>query len=239
VLPAVALVASGCAAPGSARASARIAHDRDFPPFSSVGARGPEGLTIDILRAATARAAVDATLVPVAFAERDARMQSGDVAAYFPIAITPERRATLDFGRPLVVTGGALYVRAGQPARSDLAAFDGRTIVTPGAGPLAAFIRRTAPGVKLVTTADYPESFARLLAGEADAAALNFHVGSRMVARDYPGRVVRAPQAFLELPLAVAALKGRAAELLARIDTGLEAIRADGTLGRIEARWAT
>jgi polar amino acid transport system substrate-binding protein len=43
---------------------------------------------------------------------------------------------------------------------------------------------------------------------------------------------------FLELPVAVAVLKGKNAELVARLNAGLAVIRSDGTWQRINERWA-
>jgi ABC-type amino acid transport substrate-binding protein len=93
-----------------------------------------------------------------------------------------------------------------------LAALSGKIVVTPRTGPLAAFIEKTAPTVKLVVTKDYEDSLARLVRGDADAAALNNHVGAHMAARLYPGQVVCSPKLLQELPLAVAVTKGRGAE---------------------------
>jgi polar amino acid transport system substrate-binding protein len=40
------------------------------------------------------------------------------------------------------------------------------------------------------------------------------------------------------LPLAVAVRKGQSADVIARLDKGIAAIRADGTWQRIDQRWA-
>jgi polar amino acid transport system substrate-binding protein len=42
---------------------------------------------------------------------------------------------------------------------------------------------------------------------------------------------------FLELPFNAAVLKGQNAEFLTRLNTGLAAIRADGTWDRINKSW--
>jgi ABC-type amino acid transport substrate-binding protein len=73
--------------------------------------------------------------------------------------------------------------------------------------------------------------------GDADAAALNNHVGTHMAARLYPGQVVHSPKLLQELPLAVAVTKGRGAELVARLNAGIAAIRTDGTWQQINDGW--
>ena len=216
----------------------RIAHDQDFPPLSEVSGGKSEGLAIDILRAAAARAGIEVEFVPVPFEERQRTLEDGRAQAYFPLAITLERRQSLDFSEVLVVTGGALFVRAPSVPPEDLAALAGKIVVSPRTGPLASFIAKNAPAVKLVVTKDYEDTLARLVRGEADAAALSYHAGARFVARLYPGQVVRSRDMFLELPVAVAVPKGKNAELVTRLNAGLAAIRSDGTWQRINERWA-
>jgi len=145
----------------------RIAHDRDFPPFAAAEDGQSRGLAVDILRAAAARAGVEVEFLPVAFEQGQETLEDGRADAYFPLAITPERRGTLDFSDALVVTGGALYGRAPSVPPESLADLTGKIVVTPRTGPLAAFIEKNAPAAKLVVAKDYDDSLARLVRGEA------------------------------------------------------------------------
>jgi polar amino acid transport system substrate-binding protein len=213
----------------------RIAHDQDFPPFAEIMDGNSQGLAVDILSAAAAWARVEVKFVPVAFDQRQLALEDRRAEAYFPLSITPERLQLFDFTDVLVVTGGSLFVRAPNVPPENLAALAGKIVVTPRTGPIAAFIRKTAPAVNLVVTTDYKDSLARLVRGEASAAALSHHVGPRIADRLYPGQVVRLPHMFLELPLAVAVLKGEHAELLVRLNAGIAAIRAEWQ--QINDRW--
>ncbi len=215
----------------------RIAHDQDFPPFAEVRDGNSEGLAVDILRAAAARAGVDVQFVPVPFDQRQLTLEDGRAEAYFPLSVTPERLQLFDFTDVLVVTGGSLFAHAPNVPLENLAALAGKIVVTPQTGPIAAFIRKTAPAVNLVVTTDYEDSLGRLVRGGTTAAALSYHVGPRIADRLYPGRVIRSPHMFLELPLAVAVAKGKHAELLVRLNAGIAAIRADGTWQQINDRW--
>jgi polar amino acid transport system substrate-binding protein len=215
----------------------RIAHAQDFAPLAEVKDGQSEGLAVDILRAAAARAGVEVKFVAVPFGQTQLTLTDGRAEAVFPLAITPERRQLLDFTDGLMVTGATLYVRAPNVPPENLNALSGKIVVTPGTGPLAAFIEKTAPAVKLVVTKDYEDSLTRLVRGEADAAALNYHVGARMAARLYPGQLIQSPKLFQELPLAVAVTKGKGTDLVARLNAGIAAIRADGTWKQINDRW--
>jgi polar amino acid transport system substrate-binding protein len=161
----------------------RLAHDQRFSPFSQVVNGRSEGMTVDILRAAAERSGLSIVFVPVPFEEMQVTLTDGRADGVFPLAINEERRRTFDFSAPLLITGGALFTRAPGAVPENLAALAKKTVVTPSSGPLAGFIKRTAPDVNLVATSNYDESFAKLLSGEADAAALNLQVGTQMATK--------------------------------------------------------
>jgi polar amino acid transport system substrate-binding protein len=213
-----------CSAAASAQAL-RVAHAQSFPPYAEAREGRSEGMAVDILRAAAAKAGFELVFVVVPFEELQRTLEDGRAQAIFPTGITPERRKTLDFSAPLLSTGGSLYVRAPGQAPEDLRAMDGKTVVTPRTGPLAAYIEKNAPQVKVVRTASYEESLALLVEGKADAAALNSHVGGRIADKLYPGKVNVARRMFLEVPLAVAVAKGTQGEMLKRLDAGIAAVR--------------
>ena len=215
----------------------RIAHDQGFPPFAEFKNGKSEGLAVDIFRGAASRAEVKVKFVPVPFEQRQLTLEDGRADAYFPLSITPERLQLFDFTEELVATGGSIFVRAPNTPPKDLAALAGKILVTPRTGPIAPFIQKTAPTVKLVVTTDYEDSLGRLVRGEADAAALGYHVGLHISKRLYPGQIIGSPKMFIELPLAVAVPKGKQADVLARLNVGIAAIRADGTWQQINEYW--
>jgi polar amino acid transport system substrate-binding protein len=153
------------------------------------------------------------------------------------VSITPERLQLCDFTDALVVTGGSIFVRAPSVPPENLTALAGKTLVTPQTGPIAPFIQKTAPAVKLVVTTDYEDSLGRLVRGEVDAAALGYHVGLRISERLYPGQIIGSPHMFIELSLAVAVPKGKQADVLTRLNAGIAAIRANGTWQHLNDRW--
>jgi len=223
----------------SSAQTVRVAHAESFPPYAEARDGKSEGMAVDILRAAAAKAGLQLSFVIVPFEQLQRTVEDGRADAIFPTGITPERRKTLDFSAPLLTTGGSLYVRAPQQAPDDLKSLEGKTVVTPRTGPLAAYIEKNAPQVKLIRSASYEESLALLVEGRADAAALNSHVGGRIADKLYPGKVNVARRMFLEVPLAVAVAKGTQGPMLKRLDEGIAAIRADGSWEAINRRWTT
>jgi polar amino acid transport system substrate-binding protein len=164
-------------------------------------------------------------------------LKEGRVDAIIPLAITPERRQTFDFSDPFLTSGGGFFVRIPDEAPEGPAALSGKTLVTPSAGPLAAYLQEKVPDAKLMLVDSYEDSLAAVIRGDADAAALNFLVGARLAAKLYPGQLNRSAGMFAEQSLALGVTKGKNGELLERLDAGLASIRADGTWQLINDRW--
>lgn len=215
----------------------RIAHIQPFPPFAEARDGKSVGLGVDLLRAAAGRTGLDLVFVPTPIEQMNQTVKDGGADGQF-LGITPERRQTLDFSDPVLATGGALFVRKPLPTPAGLAALAGTIVVTPNAGPLAAFIRKTAPEVNLRVTTDYEESLAALANGTAAAAALNYQTGMILANRNYAGQFTLPDRLFQEVSLAVGVPKGQRAETLLRLNKGIQAIRADGTWTEITTRWA-
>lgn len=223
----------------SARAgdSVTIAYNNLLPPFSEFRDGEATGLVVDIFRAAAERAGYDVQFLSVPLEQMEGVLKDGRVVASMPMAASADRRERLDFSQSLLATGGALFVRAPEETPKDLQALTGKIVVTPRTGPLAAYIQKTAPGVTLVVTEDYEASLAQLASGQAAAAALNYQTGAILARRLYPSQITEPRSMFLELPFTAAVLKGQNAAFLARLNSGLEAIRADGTWERLSKKW--
>jgi ABC-type amino acid transport substrate-binding protein len=83
----------------------RIAHYQLLPPFAEVQDGKSVGLAIDILRAVAARTGIDLVFVPMTIEEQMPSLTDGRADALYT-AITPERRQSLDFSAPVLMTGG-------------------------------------------------------------------------------------------------------------------------------------
>jgi polar amino acid transport system substrate-binding protein len=214
----------------------RVAHPTQLKSLISVKDGKSVGLVAEILRAAAAREGITIVFVPMSTGVMEA-LTNGMADAIAPMLITPKSQESYDFTEAFVITGGGLFVRAPNPAPSDLLALSGKSVVTPSFGPFVALIRKGFPNVKVVPTSSYQESLDRVVSGQADAAALNIEEGAETVAASYAGKITVPTKTFVRELLGVAVAKGQHADLVRRLNLGLEAIRADGTLQQIEARW--
>jgi ABC-type amino acid transport substrate-binding protein len=214
----------------------RVAHPTQLKSLISVKDGKSVGLVADILRAAAAREGITIVFVPMSTGVMEA-LANGLADAIAPMLITPKSQESYDFTEAFVITGGGLFVRAPISAPSDLSTLSGKTVVTPSFGPFVALIRNGFPDVKVVPTSSYRESLDRVVSGQADAAALNIEEGAETVAASYAGEITIPTKMFVRELLGLAVAKGQHANLVRRLNQGLAAIRADGTLQQIEAQW--
>jgi len=229
-LPFAALPLAASAAPF------KIAVDENFPPFIQMQAGKPAGLGIALLEAAASRTGLELRFIPKPFAQIQAAVEmgeadAGEADAIFPLTANPQRLERFHFSEPLISTGGALFVRHPEATPANVHALHGQSILTPKTGPLGNALRRMAPNIALIETQDYDETLKRLMSGEARAAALNLQVGRQLVSAHYAGQITLPEHYFWEVSLSVAILKTASAqqENLARLNTGIRAILADGS----------
>jgi len=214
----------------------RISHVEPFPPLAELKNGKSEGLAVDIVRAAAARAGIKVEFVGLPLEQFRVALKDGRADAIF-LGVSPENLPIFDFSAPVLTTAGALYVRAPAPEPESLTTLAGKIVVTPRAGPLAEYIKTTAPAVNVVLTTDYEDSLTRVMRGEAAAAALNYHVGTVLAARLFPDQFTVPHRMFREVAQAVGVPKGERVAFLSSLNAGLAAIHADGTWQQINARW--
>jgi polar amino acid transport system substrate-binding protein len=136
----------------------RIGHDAPFEPFAMVENGRSTGLILEVVAEAMKRMKQDFAFVVLKLDDSDQALIDGKIDALAFKGDTPLRRRQFDFSAPIVVSGGALFTRAGTPASKSLKDFAGKTVVTPRRGPLAAQIEKAAPDVKVLPSTSYEES---------------------------------------------------------------------------------
>lgn len=201
----------------------RVGYNRAFQPFAFEEDGEAAGIAIERTRAALAAAGLAATFAPLDLPEMFERLLAGEVQLLAGTGASAVRAGQFAFSRPLVATGGAWFVRedVAWPAGDALhdGAGAGLRAVTPAAGPLAAFITGHFPQLSLTACRDYQAALAQVAAGEADAAALNFHVGCGLITGD--DRFIKPAGVFVKVDLALAARAGDPLGLIDRLDPHL------------------
>jgi ABC-type amino acid transport substrate-binding protein len=198
----------------------RIGYNRSFAPFAFEGGGGPAGLAIDVTRAAVAAAGLDAEFVPLTLPVMFDSLLAGEVDLLAGTGAAAGRADQFSFSAPIVATGGAWFPRAdiAWPSQAELETGGGAglRVVTPATGPLAPHIAEAYPQLTLATCGDYADALAQVAAGDADAAALNAHVGRDLIAGDV--RFAPPGATFIQINLVVAARHGDPDGWLARLN---------------------
>ena len=193
-------------------------------------------MLVDFLREIFRRLDISAAFVPVALADHEDALRRGTADAVAFKAIVPEFEAIYDFSAPLLISGGAWFRQNGVSA----AEFDppaGARIVTPGRGPMLGVVRRDYPHLVVSAVDSYADALAAVAAGEADAAALNFHIAGHLARRDYPETIAVPPAPFAPQPIAFCVLKNRHGDLLKAFDRALAQSIREGVREQIQTRW--
>ncbi len=213
----------------------RLAFDPDFPPLTFLADGRPAGRALERVRAAARVAGLDVEFVPLALDRQAGAVESGAVDGLACAAITSQRATLYVFSRPILRTAAGLFCRAdwegdlvlGAPrAPTTPATPDARgvnSVATPSGGPLTAQISSEHPGVRVVPVVGYREALEAVLAGDADAAALNAEVGAHLAELWFPGRFLGPGPAIFELDLAVALARGgsRREGVIERLNLGI------------------
>jgi polar amino acid transport system substrate-binding protein len=215
----------------------RLAHVDHFPPFAFTREAKSVGLAIELLDRALATVNMAAVYIPDNLDKVQDLVQGDQADGIAVFAVNPERRKTYEFSEPILITGGGLFAKISGPHVFDLEAYSGKSVCTPLKGPLTGFIRTGFPKVKLLTVKDYPDALETVLQGKADAAALNFHVGIKLVSEQFPGEFAIPEKSFLRTPLAVAAIKGEKTFMLNCINDGLRKLKKESTYDQIIKKW--
>ncbi len=218
----------------------RIGFDVPFEPFGLLDEGKPSGMLIELIGMLLTRARIDHEFVSMALAETEGALFGGQVDALAFKGVTAERLQTMTFSDPLIVSGGAAFTRAtptdARPA-AGLHAYAGMRLVTPRKGPLWAQVARDHPDITLVDGDSYEGTFAALIAGRADVAALNLHAGIAIANRLFPGRIHTPAAPYTPLPISFAIAKAGPVALVEAINRELAIARADRTWQRIHDRW--
>ena len=185
-----------------------IGYNPTFEPFAWQENGQAKGQIIDKCRALLASTKWSVEFVPLGLKDMIAALHNGHVDALVGLAASPEREDKLLFSAPLVWTGGAWFSLKETVWPSDnalKASGQGKySVVTPGKGPLVAPIKEQFPELRLETCQNYEDALEMVLNGQADAAALNFQVGSRLAEKSFPDRITLPSKCFFDVGLAIA-----------------------------------
>ncbi len=239
-----ALALAGCQPKAEGGALARIEAGKvlkvglegTYPPFSFQDAGGRlTGFDVEFARALAKRMGAEAQFQAAPFAGLLGAMASGRTDVVInQITITPERRAAFGFSAPYTVSGLQIITLKDRADISTPADLVGKKVGVGLGTNYESWMRANQPGAVIRTYDDDPTKYADLKAGRIDAV-----INDRLVAADFikrsgePFKAAGPP--FSQQKQGVAFKPDPA--LQAAIDKAIEAMRADGELAALSAKW--
>ncbi|HEY76189.1 MAG TPA: amino acid ABC transporter substrate-binding protein [Thermoflexia bacterium] len=218
----------------------RVGMDASYPPFEYIDGEGNlVGFDVDLAREIATRLGVEPRFVanlPYDGLYDSLTAEQVDVVIS-ALYVDPTRTADFTYSTPYFDAGQVLVMAEGTEGIDGMADLDGRTVAvefgSAGDVEARAWARRLASLTILpCQTAD--EALAKVAAGEADAALVD-HLSALMTSME--GLRIVEPMVTSE-PYAIA-VRREDRRLLEAIDEILAAMRDDGTLDRLQARWFT
>src|SRR5512136_1468138 len=218
----------------------RVATDATWAPFEYIETNTTEivGFDIDLFDAIALRANLDVEYVNVPWDPLLAGMAQGTYdAAISSISIRPDRAANMNFSHPYFTAGQIITVLKSNTDITGNETLAGKSIgvQTGTTGDiLAQSIAASTNGTQVVGYDDIPSAFVALLAGQIDAVICDNPVAYGYVAKYNTLKNVGGVMTSEEYGIAVA--KGKQA-LLAKINTALDALLADGIIEELTEKW--
>lgn len=150
------------------------------------------------------------------------------------IEMTAEHADSIDFSDPYYVTSERLTVRRKGPQLTTLASLSGHAVGTLKDTQAAQILGRN-PNVELRTYEEESDAFMDLVNGRTDAVLLDGPIAKYYGDTNPALHVVGEPIGRVEYGIAFE--KGQNEALRGRVNAALAAMRTDGTLHRVLARW--
>jgi ABC-type amino acid transport substrate-binding protein len=217
----------------------RVGLDASFPPFETLDAAGqPVGFDVDLARAIAARWGVQVQFDGIGFDGLVDAVQAGRIdSALSALPYQPERTEDVAFSDTYFEAGLFLVTPAASAAVGSLDDLAGRRLAVEWGSEgdvQARLLRRRFPDLVLLP-GDTPQAALLAVAeGQADAALVDHVSALQFVAADT--RLAIRPPVIVSDPYVIA-LPRRAPVLQEEVAEALLALRADGTLDALVARW--
>lgn len=220
----------------SAPTKIRVATDATWPPFEYVSEQTKqiEGFDIDVMNAIAEKEKLDIEFINVGFDPLLAGMAQGTYdVAISSITITEERKKEMLFSDPYFAAGQIVTVR------KDNTSITGKDTLT---GEVGAQIGTTGAmeveKIKTATLKTYDDiglAFQDLMNGQINAVVCDNPVALGYAGKN-PDKLKTVGGIFTDENYGIAVAKGKT-ELLAKINTGIKAIKSEGLLEQFSKKW--
>lgn len=213
----------------------QVGIDTTYPPFEFEVDGEYTGIDIDLINAIAEDQGFDIEFNPMDFGGIIPALQAGQLdIAIAGMSITDERKEVVDFSDPYFDAGLTLVVQADNSEITSLEDLEGKTVAVKSGTTGAQFARDNEEefGYEITQFEDSPAMFQEVSNGNAD-----------VLLEDYPVIAYAIAESGLDLKTTgerltgdqygIAVLKGENAEVLEKINAGLQALRDSGEYDEI------
>jgi polar amino acid transport system substrate-binding protein len=228
------LVLSGC---GPKTTKVRIATDATWPPFESVNEQTKEieGFDIDLMTAIAEKAGLEIEFMNVAWDPLLAGMaQCTYDAAISAMTITEERKKQFLFSDPYFFAGQIVTVRIDNTEIASKHDLPGK-VVGAQIGTTGSFEVEKIGGATLKTYDDIGLAYQDLMNGQIDAVVADNPLALGYVGEN-PDKLKTVGEVFTDENYGIAVCKTKA-DLLAKINAGLKAVKEEGLIEQLVEKW--
>lgn len=217
----------------------KVGIDTTYPPFEYEEDGEYKGIDVDLINAIAENQGFEIELNPMDFGGIIPAVQAGQLdVAIAGMSITDERKEVVDFSEPYFEAGLTLVAKAGNSDIKSLEDLEGKTVVVKTGTTGAEFAQENQEeyGYEITTLEDSPSMFQEVSNGNAD-----------VLIEDYPVIAYAIAESNLDLEIVgerlngdnygIAVLKGENADLLEKINAGLQELRDSGEYDEILSKY--
>lgn len=231
----VSLVLTGCG--GKSETKVRVATDAAWPPFEYVDEQTKEivGFDIELMKAIAEKGGFEVEFINVSWDPLLAGMaQCQYDASISAMTITEERKQSFNFSDPYFEAGQIVTVRVDNTEITGKDTLSGKTV---GAqiGTTGAIETENIAGAILKTYDDVGLAFQDLMNGQIDAVIADNPLALGYVGEN-PDKLKTVGEVFTDENYGVAVCKTNT-ELLDKINKGLAAVKEEGLIEDLVAKW--
>jgi polar amino acid transport system substrate-binding protein len=215
----------------------RIGTDATFPPFELVDETTKEitGFDVDLMKAVAAKAGIEVEFINVGFDPLLAGIAQcqydGGIAA---ITITDERKQQMAFSDPYFDAGQVVVVKQNNTDIQGKANLSGKTVGSQ-IGTTGAMEVEKIEGAKLKTYDTFGLAFQDLINGQIDAVIADNSPAVSYVDKN-AGKLKIVGEMFTSESYGIAVCN-KQADLVQKLNQGIAAVKADGTLDKLIQKW--
>lgn len=208
--------------------------------FLDVNTNKIDGMMVDLMNAIAGDQGIEVDIQPVPFEALIPSLQSGKIDIMSAaVTITPVRAEVVDFTVPIFPYTEAVVVpKSDDTGYKNAADFAGKTIGVQGGTAFYDYLDKLGGFAEIKTYTSIADimrdvELGRIAAGFADGPIMRHRLSGKS---DATIKLVETYEPFYVGQVAMAVKKGNA-ELLGKLNAGIEKIKASGTLEELQTKW--